>query len=220
MMCDLNDYIVHTSGSGRKSRRYRSWCPTCGKDKGYIRKARLGIECHACNADSAKEKGKNWDGKEGIREQIVAARKQQIMQPRSEETRQKISHANKATKRRQLLEKHGHIRSPEHRKLRKNFSSLMGCRLKRRLASKQGNSCFDIVGYTIDDLIRHLESQFTEGMTWENYGINGWEIDHIVPDAHFKYNSIHDKDFHQCWSLDNLRPMWAVDNRSKKDNLI
>lgn len=29
---------------------------------------------------------------------------------------------------------------------------------------------------TIDELKKHLEAQFKIGMTWDNYGKDGWEI--------------------------------------------
>jgi len=80
---------------------------------------------------------------------------------------------------------------------------------------KQGRHWEDIVGYTINDLIKHLESRFTEGMTWNNYG--DWHIDHIKPQVLFKFNSYEDKEFKECWSLSNLQPLWAEENFSKND---
>lgn len=31
--------------------------------------------------------------------------------------------------------------------------------------------------------------------------------------------TIHDQDFKDCWSLNNLRPTWKRDNRSKSDKM-
>lgn len=64
-------------------------------------------------------------------------------------------------------------------------------------------------------LMEHLEKNFKGGMTWENYGENGWEIDHIEPDSWFRYNSFDDEEFKKAWALSNLQPMWAAQNRSK-----
>jgi lysophospholipase L1-like esterase len=71
------------------------------------------------------------------------------------------------------------------------------------------------LGYSRDELITHIERQFARGMTWANYGMNGtgWELDHIRPCASFDLTD--DAQFAECWSLANLRPMWAVANRSK-----
>lgn len=78
---------------------------------------------------------------------------------------------------------------------------------------KRQHRTFDILGYTIHDLLSHLEYGFTEGMTWENYGRNGWHIDHIRPIASFIINS--DEVLKEVWSLNNLQPLWETENCSK-----
>ena len=98
-------------------------------------------------------------------------------------------------------------------KLRMNVSCLIRGRLKKRLSSKKGKATFNFLPYTIDDLIKHLEQQFTKGMTWDNYG--QWHIDHIKPDSLFHYKSVDDKEFQECWALKNLQPMWAEENIKK-----
>jgi hypothetical protein len=54
-------------------------------------------------------------------------------------------------------------------------------------------------------------------MTWENYGRDGWHVDHAVPDSWFEYSSVNDEGFIKSWSLSNLKPMWAKDNLSKSN---
>jgi len=71
----------------------------------------------------------------------------------------------------------------------------------------------DLVGYTREQLKIHLEKQFTTGMTWENYG--EWHIDHKIPVSVFNYSCPDDLDFKRCWSLKNLRPLWATENERK-----
>lgn len=70
-----------------------------------------------------------------------------------------------------------------------------------------------LVGYTTKELMAHLESQFQEGMSWDNYG--KWEIDHITPKSWFDFQSSNDEKFKECWALDNLQPLWMLENRSK-----
>lgn len=72
---------------------------------------------------------------------------------------------------------------------------------------------FMILGYSKEELALHLESQFTEGMTWENQG--KWHIDHIRPVDSFIFDSTDHPDFKKCWALNNLKPEWAFDNQSK-----
>ena len=63
-----------------------------------------------------------------------------------------------------------------------------------------------LVGYTIDNLIAHIETHFTDGMSWENFG--DWEVEHVVPREKFDYASAEDSGFRECWALENLRPEW------------
>ena len=70
------------------------------------------------------------------------------------------------------------------------------------------NTIARTVGYTRDDLLRHLEAQFTKGMSWNNKG--QWHIDHIKPKNLF--DPTNPDDMRACWSLSNLRPLWGSDN--------
>lgn len=74
---------------------------------------------------------------------------------------------------------------------------------------------FDLLGYTPAQLMAHLESHFTPGMSWDNFGRGGWHIDHMVPLSAFNYESPEHIDFQRAWALSNLRPLWERDNLSK-----
>lgn len=76
------------------------------------------------------------------------------------------------------------------------------------------------LGYNIDELKNHLEEQFKDGMSWDNYGFYGWHIDHIMPVSSFKYSSVEDDGFKECWALSNLQPLWAEENMSKSNKII
>lgn len=94
-----------------------------------------------------------------------------------------------------------------------------GVRKGIKRGSKASRRTFNLLGYTVDDLIRHLERQFTHGMSWENYGRGGWEIDHIIPLSAHNYQTPEDLDFRRAWALKNLRPLWMPENRSKHARL-
>jgi hypothetical protein len=72
------------------------------------------------------------------------------------------------------------------------------------------------VGYTLKDLVEHLEKQFDENMSWDNYG-SYWHIDHIKPKSLFVFESIEDEQFKECWGLNNLRPLEAKENIRKSN---
>lgn len=84
---------------------------------------------------------------------------------------------------------------------------------------KNGRSWETLVGYNCNDLMKHLEKQFAEGMSWDNYGKHGWHIDHKIPISAFNFETPEHIDFKRCWALDNLQPMWAVENIQKYNKL-
>jgi hypothetical protein len=89
---------------------------------------------------------------------------------------------------------------------------------KSLVGNKAGHHWEDLVGYKVDQLKKHLEKQFKPGMTWGNYG-SVWHIDHKIPIAAFNFHSPADIDFKRCWTLKNLRPMWADENMAKGANV-
>lgn len=77
----------------------------------------------------------------------------------------------------------------------------------------------DLLGCSLDELTTHLESQFQEGMTWDNYGNpNGdhsecWHIDYIKPCASF--DLLDPEEQKKCFHYTNLQPLWGIDNIKK-----
>jgi len=71
----------------------------------------------------------------------------------------------------------------------------------------------DLIGCTAEELRQHLQAQFTDGMGWDNYGRDGWHIDHIRPCASFDLADLEQQ--RQCFHYSNLQPLWAADNIRK-----
>ena len=94
--------------------------------------------------------------------------------------------------------------------------SNISVRIRMSLSGKRGRSWEELVGYSLEDLRKHLESKFTDRMSWDNYG-KYWQIDHIRPVSSFKFVSYEDADFKECWRLDNLQPLEASINRRKSN---
>lgn len=74
--------------------------------------------------------------------------------------------------------------------------------------SKQEHT-LDLLGCSFEDFASHITSQFTEGMTLENYG--EWHLDHIVPLA----TATTREDVIRLNHYTNFQPLWAKDNLSK-----
>ena len=78
---------------------------------------------------------------------------------------------------------------------------------------RKSEKTFTLLGYSADDLKTHLETQFADGMSWDN--MSEWHIDHIRPVASFNFDSTEHPDFKKCWALNNLQPLWAEENLVK-----
>lgn len=105
---------------------------------------------------------------------------------------------------------------PKYKLSKRTRTAVYTC-LKEANVAKYRKT-FELLGYNIEELMKHLESLFTEGMTWENYG--EWHVDHIIPMSSFKFDSVDDLEFKKCWKLSNLQPLWGPDNLSKGAKLL
>jgi len=102
-------------------------------------------------------------------------------------------------------------------KLINNFRTAIYQVLKENNVEKNGHY-FEVLKYSPDELIIHLENQFTNDMTWDKYG--EWHVDHILPISSFNIQEIGDEEFMKCWSLSNLQPLWGDENIRKSNKII
>jgi hypothetical protein len=108
-----------------------------------------------------------------------------------------------------------------------HFESKIAMTLRARVrrSVKNGRLIYrnmeNILGYSIQELINHLESTFQEGMSWDNYNYHGWHVDHIRPVSSFKLTnedeSLNIEEIRKCWALENLRALWGKENMIKSD---
>lgn len=92
-------------------------------------------------------------------------------------------------------------------------------RLKLFLKSKKINKInktIEIVGETPETIKKYIENQFKDGMSWENYGHNGWHIDHIIPLSSAKT----EEEVYKLCHYTNLQPLWANENYKKGKKII
>lgn len=82
-------------------------------------------------------------------------------------------------------------------------------RIKRKLPLDCDSE--QILGATIETVCCHLESQFTDGMSWANHG--QWHIDHIMPLC--KFDLTDPAQARIAGSYKNLRPLWGKLNLKK-----
>lgn len=116
------------------------------------------------------------------------------------------------------------VYTQEKLKVDNNFKILTNYRIRMIQALKNNQKS----GHTISLLMcsveawrKHLESQFTEGMSWDNYGNKAgqWSIDHIIPCDFFKDYLSDPVEQYMCFRWQNTRPMWHVDNVRKSNKI-
>lgn len=92
--------------------------------------------------------------------------------------------------------------------------------LKEQNSTKTGSAVSNL-GCSIEELRFYLESKFYsnsetgEVMSWDNYGLHGWHIDHIKPLNSFDLSD--PEQLKQACHYSNLQPLWAKHNLQKKD---
>ena len=104
-----------------------------------------------------------------------------------------------------------------HHDLNYHLRSALRCRLKEALKNGQkSGSAVDDLGCSIEFLKSYLESLFLPGMTWDNWGVNGWHIYHILPLSSFDLTDR--EQFLEACNYRNLQPLWAADNIRKSNH--
>lgn len=99
-------------------------------------------------------------------------------------------------------------------KLKENTSRRIRYELNTLLKGKKTKRTTEYIGCSIDELKTHIEKQFNQKMSWENYG-SYWHIDHIIPCNAWDLSTEEDNKY--CWNYRNLQPLESSENQSKKD---
>ncbi len=144
-------------------------------------------------------------------ETAVARRKEQYQENRDEvlannRIRRQSTHAKK-------------LANENRRRLyNSDISFRMAVNLRTRIrkamkGTSKSKTTLDFLGCSMEAFKVHLESQFVDGMTWENYGFYGWHIDHKRPCASFDLSDAAQQ--RTCFHYTNLQPLWWRDNLSK-----
>ena len=101
------------------------------------------------------------------------------------------------------------------------ITELLRGRVGRSILLKRGyrsEKTKELIGCSAEFIKHHIESQFTEGMSWENHGIFGWHIDHILPIDSFDLGD--EEQIKKCFHWTNLQPLWAEDNWRKGNKIL
>jgi hypothetical protein len=173
---------------------------TCGTYKNKVYRRRDCIECH-----NSLRIGKNLEYYKN-RNQTLERKLQK-----------KISRSNPEYKEKQRIYENKRYKEDLIYRLKKCLRIRVRMALKAK-KWRRDNTLYKYLGCSLDQLKQHLEAQFTEGMTWENYGFgeNKWTIDHVIPLS----SAQNLEDMYKLCHFNNLQPLWYIENIRKSNNII
>jgi len=96
------------------------------------------------------------------------------------------------------------------------LANIVRSRIYKALKNRKSQASIEYLGTDIVHFREHIQDQFKDGMTWENYG-KVWHIDHIVPLA---YETPTFEEVIERLHYTNCQPLWAPDNISKRNRYI
>ena len=190
----------------------RSWCKKCVNEHNAIYKKENKEKNKECNK---KYYLKNIDERKMYSEQYRQEHKSQIA------VRQKIYNDVNKVKLNEYQKQYSKERriTDVNFKLKTTFRNRIRTAIKAQYGNKAHKS-IELLGCTIDVAKKHIETQWTEGMSWENHGRGKgkWQIDHIIPcDAFDLTNPTQQK---ECFNYSNLQPLWQIDNIKKSNKIV
>ena len=214
-------------------------CSICKNDKGVCEfgkskssKDGLLYCCKKCNGERGKkyvkenpkkvlEQQKKWRDKNP---EWVYNRHKKWREENPEKVKEiKKNWLDKNPEKRKEYRENYKLRKHERRKERRdndpvfNLTNRMRCRIWKYLnilEITKTNKTFDIVGCTPQFLKEHLETQFIDGMSWDNR--SEWHIDHIIPLSSAKTED----ELYKLCHYENLQPLWAEDNLKKSNKIL
>ena len=164
--------------------------------------------CKSCFLIVSKEHRVKNDKKEKDRHSKYRLENKEKIKKWREDNKEKLNSKKRSYRKKKFIE-------DPISKIRKNVRTRIFLYFRIKKITKK-NKTFSIVGCTPQELKEHIEKQFKEGMTWDNWGLMGWHIDHIIPLASAKT----EEDLLNLCHYTNLQPLWAYENWEKNDKII
>lgn len=115
-------------------------------------------------------------------------------------------------------------RNYENNKYNTDLKYNLSCKIRRAINhslkdNKNGKHWETLVGYTLEDLIKHLKRTIPKGYCWQDYIEGKLQVDHKIPISVFNFDNPNQVDFKKCWALSNLQLLPKSENRIKRNKL-
>lgn len=211
----LDQFYVRRYKSGNIGHQHL--CKSCSNarsiewTKNNLEKVRaLAVVRYWANIEKERAKGRQWH-RDNIEKSRAASSKWRANNP---EKRDKYRKDNPKYRAICAMRRRNRRANDLNFRIKTNVGSAMSSALVR---GKKAAHTTELLGCSIKELRNYLECLFLPGMTWDNYGLHGWHIDHIIPLSYFDLS-----DFEQqkrAWHYTNLQPLWAKDNLRKRDKI-
>ena len=190
---------------------YRDECKKCFTKQSKLNSQKPEVKARRKERDSTPERKKR---KNELRHTPIAREKNRIRtkQYRKDHYEELKEYRQERTSTKEFKKKRSESRrTPEERKKANEYdrkkwredpqyklSCIMKTNINSHLKSgKDGISWQKILGYTVVELKKYLESQFKEGMTWENHG-KAWEIHNRITISWWNFNRYSDEASKLC----------------------
>jgi len=186
------------------------------KDKPYITSkckscaGKIGWELQKRDLPKAYRQMKEW--KERNRDRVLEYKKKDYLLHRDDYIkRSKMSYEkNKESpdfiSKRRAREKRRRVEDVNFK-----LASNIRCRLNMAIKnSHRRGSAIKLLGCSVPFLKEYLEKRFLTGMSWDNWTVSGWHIDHIIPLNFFDLTD--PIELKKACHYSNLQPLWAKDN--------
>lgn len=165
------------------------------------------------------------------KQEILSNRDKEVQKIKCKQYRQnnkeKVAETNRAYKEAnkeqiKVKQKEYRINNRDRLRERKNSNPVLklAALMRKRVGEflrfksvKKQKTLIEYLGCSPEHLKIHLESLFTEGMSWENQG--QWHIDHIIPLA----SAQTEEEIYRLNHYTNLQPLWAIDNLKKSSKI-
>lgn len=107
------------------------------------------------------------------------------------------------------------------RRIQEDPSYRVSCSLRTRLhaflnGKIKSDKTLNLIGCSLEDFVKHLENQFDDEMSWDNYG-EYWQIDHIIPLSYYDSTKLDHQE--KLMNYRNCRPLEKTKNIIKSGEL-
>ena len=184
----------------KEFRKYRNTCKKCEVEYGF----------HWNRVH--KKHQHNWYLKNKLR--LLKRRKEYYL-----ETKEHTLEIARKWMKNNKLKRKEYIKKWRKTNLKNRITDCLRARIRAVIKNNRKSAhTMKLIGCSIEFFKQHLEKQFTSGMTWDNYGKIGWEVDHMRPCASFDLSNPEEQKI--CFHYTNLQPLWALDNLKKGDKYV